>query len=170
VRRKNFLCISVSKPVALLYKRLQKAFDSKHLRLLYSIYILYTHTPPGFSIIEIGRQCKGRWGNPRVFLLQRKILFASACIVRRTIYNSGRWLRSVQWVPCHTSDRRHRTVTRYPWNRWFARRRPFSLSKGKHFRCEPYVMAQQIRNEAQRRNASVSIQIKGKELRVTNKE
>ncbi len=57
---------------------------------------------------------------------------------------------------------------RYPWTRWF-RKKKFELVKGRDFhRIEPYVMSQQIRSYAFRRGFSVSVKIHGsKRLEVT---
>ena len=57
---------------------------------------------------------------------------------------------------------------RHPWDDWF-RRKQFRLAKDNHYTCLPHSMAQQIRNEAQRRGLKVSIQIIGTTLVVTNR-
>lgn len=44
----------------------------------------------------------------------------------------------------------------YPWDKWFSQRR-FSIRRGEHYRCSPYAMGQQIRNEARLRGLRVSL-------------
>ena len=50
-------------------------------------------------------------------------------------------------------------MTKYPWKKWFARRRKFILRRGEHFDCTPKVMAQQFRTRSVIENKKVSIQI-----------
>ncbi len=56
----------------------------------------------------------------------------------------------------------------YPWDDWFARKKPFVLKKGIDYKCQPHSMAQQVRNAALTRGVQVSIQIQGKILVVTS--
>ena len=44
----------------------------------------------------------------------------------------------------------------YPWNKWF-NRNTYRLKSGEDFSCSVQSMSQQIRNEAARRGAKVSI-------------
>jgi hypothetical protein len=55
----------------------------------------------------------------------------------------------------------------YPWDAWFARRRPVRLRRGEHYRCSTLSIAQAFRNEAAKRKASVSIEELDDGLRVT---
>jgi len=56
---------------------------------------------------------------------------------------------------------------RYPWDEWFEKKQ-VKLKKGKHFDCQPGVMAQQIRNAARSRRTRVSIQRVDDVLLITN--
>lgn len=49
---------------------------------------------------------------------------------------------------------RPRHYARYPWGDWIkmAKKGPVTLRRGKDFKCEPYIMAQQVRNLALRKN------------------
>ncbi len=48
--------------------------------------------------------------------------------------------------------------TRHPWDHWFSRKK-IRLKRGKDFDCQPYLMAQQIRNEASRREIAVTVSV-----------
>lgn len=48
--------------------------------------------------------------------------------------------------------------TRHPWDEWFARKK-LRLRRGKDFDCQPYLLAQQIRNEARRREITVTVSV-----------
>lgn len=56
---------------------------------------------------------------------------------------------------------------KYPWNKWFARKR-YRLVFGKHFSCLPHAMAQQIRTEAGRRSTKVHIHVTQDAVEVRN--
>ncbi len=51
-----------------------------------------------------------------------------------------------------------RLITRYPWDRWFIKKR-FRLVKGGHYVCKTHGMAAQVRNAAHIRNLSISLSI-----------
>lgn len=53
----------------------------------------------------------------------------------------------------------------YPWDRWF-KRGSWTLSHGKDFQCDPYIMALQCRKQAAKRNVRVSIKITGTKMEV----
>lgn len=62
----------------------------------------------------------------------------------------------------------------YPWEKWLAEEF-LTLTRGKDFRCAPYIMAQQFRNKIQiytreGKELSVGIAIAGDVLRVHIKE
>lgn len=50
-------------------------------------------------------------------------------------------------------------VKRYPWEKWFKKRRKFTLVKGKDFNCQPHGMAQQIRSRCRRQTPPLSANI-----------
>jgi hypothetical protein len=57
---------------------------------------------------------------------------------------------------------------KYPWDRWFNRKRPFRLKRGRDFHCMIHSMAVHIRDMAQQYDVRVSIQTEeGEVLRVT---
>jgi len=60
----------------------------------------------------------------------------------------------------------------YPWKTWMTRRVNLHLVRGTDFVCAPYIMAQQIRNAANRYEVHVSISIQGNEIdiKITRKE
>lgn len=58
----------------------------------------------------------------------------------------------------------------HPWDRYFSNKRGFKLKRGVHYSCQDYVMAQQIRNAAYRRNKRVSVDIGDGVIKVTLRE
>jgi len=49
---------------------------------------------------------------------------------------------------------------KYPWSRWLrGKRKRKTLKKGVDFDCEPYVMAQQIRNHCNRHSMTCSVSV-----------
>lgn len=58
-------------------------------------------------------------------------------------------------------------VIRYPWDHWFALKRPFTLRKWVNFSCQTHSMAVQVRNAAKTRKKKVSIKTVGEDLHVT---
>jgi hypothetical protein len=60
-------------------------------------------------------------------------------------------------------------TVRYPWKRWLAKRGKSKFIRGRDYGCEPYCMAQQFRNAAQKLGISLSIHITGKTLTVVNR-
>jgi len=55
----------------------------------------------------------------------------------------------------------------YPWDKWFAKKRPFTLVRGIDFVCKVHGMAAQVRNKAYRRKLSVRIQQDENSITVT---
>lgn len=55
---------------------------------------------------------------------------------------------------------------RYPWDKWFARKR-LRLQRGKDFNCQPWSMMVQIRSAATARNRKVSVKVTDNTLNVT---
>lgn len=58
----------------------------------------------------------------------------------------------------------------YPWDRWFARQnwgKAHRLRRGRHFECQSYGMAAQLRKHASRRGLSVTIEIDEETVRFT---
>ena len=54
----------------------------------------------------------------------------------------------------------------YPWDKWFKRGR-WSIRRGRDYKCQPFAMAQQIRNEARKRGVYVAVFIDETVLTVT---
>lgn len=50
---------------------------------------------------------------------------------------------------------------RYDWSKWLRPGKTVTLSRGTHFDCEPYSLAQQARNAARLLGVLVSIQRRG---------
>lgn len=48
---------------------------------------------------------------------------------------------------------------KYPWDKWLSAAEPFLLTKGKHYSCKTYAMAQQIRTAAYGRDVKVSLSL-----------
>jgi len=58
--------------------------------------------------------------------------------------------------------------TRYPWQQWL-RQSKFCLVRGTDYHCEPYIMAQQVRNAANRARVHVGIRITGRTLTIVRR-
>lgn len=48
---------------------------------------------------------------------------------------------------------------RYPWDKWFGRKRAYTLIRGVDYACMSHSMSAQVRNEAVRREVRVSVWI-----------
>ena len=60
---------------------------------------------------------------------------------------------------------------KYPWEKWFARSRAFSIHQGarKDFQCDVRTMQQQIRNRAKRTGCTVHLKkVSETEIQITN--
>jgi len=53
---------------------------------------------------------------------------------------------------------RRAAIVRYPWDRWFKRRR-FRLQYGRDYRCLPHSMGVQVRSAAYKRGVHVKVEI-----------
>ena len=50
---------------------------------------------------------------------------------------------------------------KYPWEKWLKRKgRLVTLKQGVDFTCEPYVMAQQVRNHYNRHSKTCSVRVR----------
>ena len=58
-------------------------------------------------------------------------------------------------------------VAKYPWDKWFSRKRSFSLHHNKDFDCDPYSMMVYFRQMAKRRNCKVHIFLNDTSLDIT---
>jgi hypothetical protein len=57
---------------------------------------------------------------------------------------------------------------KYPWEKWFNRRRRYKLVRGQDFTCQPHSMSVQIRAAAHLYGVRVSVSILDDVLLVTN--
>ena len=68
------------------------------------------------------------------------------------------------------TQRKYAKQSKYPWERWLSRKRPFVLKQGVDFTIQTHGMAQMIRDKCSRRDdLSVSIKFIGSNLEVTLK-
>lgn len=51
----------------------------------------------------------------------------------------------------------YETLKKYPWDKWFSRKRKFQLVKGLDFHCGSTGMIAQLRKQAAKRQVKVSI-------------